>query len=127
MGGAPPMGASPGGVPSANSGAMANAKSQIRGIYNVFVEALKSFPMGSDDHKALLNIMNSINKLAPPTAEVPGQQATTMAGLAQQAQQSAALASLGGASSAGGSAGGGGAMGGPPTPAMPPSLAQAAA
>jgi len=113
-------------VPTGNAGAMANAKSQIREAYKIFVKALESLPVGSDDHKAVLNIMQSINKIAPAGAEVPGVQQQTASQLNADAQKNALMQMLKpSAAPAGASAGGaGGASPGmPPSPAMPPSLA----
>src|SRR5262249_56726072 len=91
LGGQPPLGAGPMAVPSANAGAMANAKSQLRLAYDIMQKALSSFPMGTDDHKSLLSIMQTMNKIAPASAEVPGVQATTAATLNQGAQKNAMM------------------------------------
>src|SRR5260370_11728021 len=124
MGGAPPMGSSPMAVPTGNAGSMAHAKSQLRAAYEIFIKALPAFTVGCDDHKQLLSVMTTLNKLAPASAEVPGVQQTTAAGLNADAQKSAAMAMLKPpVAPAGASAGGGGAPPGPPSPAMPPSLA----
>lgn len=120
------MGASPIGVPSGNAGSIANAKSQLRAAYDIIAKTIGAFPMGSDDAKAVAQLLQSLNRLAPPSAEVPGVQQTTAAGLNADAQKNAMLQMLRQAAPAGASAGGGGAPGGPggpPSPAMPSSLA----
>lgn len=120
------MGASPIGVPSANAGDMAGAKAKLRAIYQQLQDISRAFPLGSEDAKSMLSIMQTMNKLAPPSAEVPGVTATAAQSMNNAAQKQAAQAMLSTLAPPGASAGGGGGPAGPgmpPTPAMPPSLA----
>lgn len=123
------MGAGPAAVPSGNPGQQAASMSTVREAIKLLEKALPGLHPGSEPYKAVLNSMQSLGKYIPPSAEVPGVQATTAQGLNNDAQKSAMMAMLrGGNPSAGMGAGAGGgpaSPSGPPAPAMPPSLAAA--
>ena len=108
LSGQPPMGSGPISVPTGSPGATAGAMAKVREAINILQTALPNFPAGSDPHSKLLAAIQSISKVVPPSAEVPGVQQTALRDLQQNAGQNAMLkqvmSSLGG-----GNAGGGGA------------------
>jgi hypothetical protein len=95
---------------------------KVREAINILQAALPNFPAGSDPHSKILAAVQSISKVVPPSAEVPGVQQTALRDLQQNAGQNAMLkqvmSSLGG-----GNAGGGGAAGGAPPPGGAPGMA----
>src|SRR6266404_4053904 len=129
--GGSPMGSAPMAVPTGNPGQAASGLSQVREAIKILEKALPGFGQGSQHYSTLLSAMQSLNKMVPPSAEVPGLQATTAQGLMQDANKNAAMAALKSAGSPAG-AGAGAPPGGGPSPmagaasAMPPSLAAAA-
>lgn len=88
------MGASPLGVPSGNPGQTANAMSQIRQAVDLMQKALPSLSVGSDPHRSVLSAIQSISKVVPPSAEIPGVQQTQLRDLQQRAQQGAMMQAL---------------------------------
>jgi hypothetical protein len=86
--------ASPAGEPSGNPGAMADSMSKVREAVNMLEMALPGLEMGSEAHKAVLDSIQKISKIAPSSAAVPGVQNTQLLGLQKQAQENAMLAQL---------------------------------
>ena len=107
------MGSSPISVPTGSPGTNAGAMAKVREAVNILQQALPDFPAGSEPHPKILSAIQSISKVVPPSAEVPGVQQTALRDLQQNAGQNAMLkqvmSSLGG-----GNAGGGGAAAAPP-------------
>ena len=107
------MGSSPISVPTGSPGTNAGAMAKVREAVNILQQALPDFPAGSEPHSKILSAIQSISKVVPPSAEVPGVQQTALRDLQQNAGQNAMLkqvmSSLGG-----GNAGGGGAAAAPP-------------
>lgn len=121
--GTPPMGASPMGVPTGNPGLQVQAASQAREAVHILEMVLPSMPVGSDEHKAVLDAIRSLSKIFPASQAIPGIQMSTLRDLAQQAQQQGPLQALmrqGGMGGAGGPGGAPGpAAGSPPGAQMP--------
>jgi hypothetical protein len=122
------MGAAPSAVPTGNPGNQVAALAKVREAYKILEQTLPSFQMGTELHSKVLNLMNQMVKLAPPSSEIPGMAQTTLGGLQQAAQKDAGMQALqraqGSPATAGAGAGAGAAPPqGVPAPAMPPSLA----
>lgn len=115
------MGASPVSVPSGNPGSAASALAQVREAYKLLEQSLPTLPTGSEPHKAVLSTLNSLAKIVPASAEVPGVQQTQLRNLQQSAGQNAQLTqlmrSLGGDKAAGSSPAAPGAAPAAPAPA----------
>lgn len=77
-------------------------------------KALQAFPIGGDEHDAVLSTVSKLSKIAPASGAIPGVQATMLNGLGQDAMKSAMLRQL----MARAQAGGGG--GEEPPPGAPP-------
>lgn len=107
-------------APSPNPGAMADSLSKVGIATQILQEALPGLPMGDEIHKTVLDTITKLSKVAPPSAQVPGVQATQLSGLQKQAQQSAMLQALTRALNVPG--GGGGAGGGAAPMASPASM-----
>jgi hypothetical protein len=119
------MGAAPTAAPTGNAGAMASALSNISNAVRMLEKELSNLPHGSDQYKAVLSSIQSLGKIAPPSAQIPGVQRSAAQSAMQDAQKNGMMDMLSRSSSpAGASAGAGGAPppSGPPAPAMPPSL-----
>ena len=86
--------ADPASAPTENAGQAADSMSKVRTAVQMLETALPGLPLGSDPHKAVLSAVQSLSKVVPPSAEVPGVQMTQLAGLQKQAQQSAMLQQL---------------------------------
>lgn len=114
------MGASPVSAPSGSPGKTANAVAQIREALKILSMQLPNLEPGSDEYRGVYEAIGKLNKVAPPSAEVPGVQRTALRDLAQKAQQDSMMQSL--MRNMGG-AGGGGAT---PQPSPAPSAAAAA-
>ena len=82
---------------------------KVREAINILQAALPEFSPGTEPHSKILASIQSISKVIPPSAEVPGVQQTALRDLQSQAGKSAMLnqvmQSLGGA---GAGPGGGG-------------------
>lgn len=106
LSGQPPMGSSPVSVPSGSPGSSAGAMAKVREAINIMQAALPNFPAGSEPHTKILAAIQSISKVVPPSAEVPGVQQTALRDMQQNAGQNAMLkqvmSSLGGANAGGG-------------------------
>lgn len=74
-------------APTADPGSMANSISQIGAAVQMLTQALQGLPMGDDTQKAVIDAIQKLSKIAPPSAQVPGVQVTQLQGLAQAAQQ----------------------------------------
>ena len=120
----PPMGSSgPASPPTANPGLMADASSKVREAIKLLEMALPSLPTGSEQHKAVIEMLSKGSKTFPATEEVPGVQDTQLKALADQAKKSAMIQALmrqAGAGAAGGPPGAPPPPAGPPGGAMPP-------
>lgn len=57
-------------------------------------QALPGLPIGSEPQKKVLNAIRDLSSAVPASAEIPGVQMTQLAGLQQQAQQTAMLQQL---------------------------------
>lgn len=68
--------------------------SKVREAINMLQMALPALPVGSDPHKDVLDAIQKLSKSVPASAEIPGVQQTQLAGLQQQAQESAMLQQL---------------------------------
>src|SRR5579864_7799899 len=91
LSGQPPMGSSPISVPSASPGAAAGAMSKVREAIKILQQALPQLPIGSEPHSKVMAAIQSISKVVPPSAEVPGVQQTALRDLARGGQQNAML------------------------------------
>jgi len=112
----PPMGHSgPASPPTANPGLQADAMSKMREAIKLIEMALPGFEIGSDGHKAAVDMLSKGTKAFPASEEVPGVQKTQLQGLAQQAQKSAMMQAL----LRSNAQGAGGAPGGAPPPGQP--------
>lgn len=92
MGGMAPGG--PASAPTDNPGLAADAMSKVHECIKLLEMALPSLPTGSEPHKAVLDAVGKLSKACPPTEAVPGVQTTQLAGLRQEAAQSAPLMAL---------------------------------
>lgn len=91
----PPMGPSdPASMPTPDAGLAAGASSQVVEGIKLLEMALPSFPVGSDQQKAVLDAVKGLSKVFPPSAAVPGVQMTQLDTLRQKAQQSQMLQGL---------------------------------
>lgn len=84
----------PSGPPTQNPGLMAQGMSMVREAVQLLQKSLQAFPIGSEEHDAVLNMVQKGAKLAPASAGIPGVQATTLQGLGQDAQKQAMLQAL---------------------------------
>lgn len=92
---APPAGpVGPGSAPGPNPGSTASAVTKINEAVNLLQSALPDCPIGTDLHKATLDAIQKLSKVAPASAAVPGVQMSTLQGLQRDAQQSAMLQQL---------------------------------
>lgn len=91
---APAGPASPGGTPTGDPGLAADAMTKVREAINLLEVALPGIPVGTDPHKAILSAIQGLSKTVPASEAIPGVQMATLAGLAQQAQQSGPLQAL---------------------------------
>ena len=82
----------------------------MREAIKILQQALPQLPIGSEPHSKVMAAIQSISKVVPPSAEVPGVQQTALRDLARGGQQNAMLQqvmnSLGGASAGAGGPGG---------------------
>lgn len=90
----PPGPAGPASGPTDNPGAMAEAMSKVREAVNLLEIALPGVTIGTPQHKAVIDAIQKLSKEVPASAAVPGVQATTLAGLQENAQKSAVLTQL---------------------------------
>ena len=90
-------------------------------------ELISKFQHGTEPYKVTLQIINSLSKIAPPSADIAGvQKADAQSQLAQMQKSGMQDMLQRNLSPGGGSAGGGAPSAGgpgPPAPAMPPALA----
>lgn len=98
--------------PTPNAGAMADSISKVGIAVQMLQEALPGLPIGDEMQKTVLDAITKLSKMAPPSAQVPGVQATQLSGLQDQAKNSAMLQALSRAIGAAGPAPGGA----PPSP-----------
>jgi hypothetical protein len=121
------MGSAPTAVPTGNAGQMAGALAKVREALRILEKTLPDLQHGSEPYNKVLQTIQSLSKVAPASAEIPGVQKSAAQGLMQDAQKTGMMDMLNRSMSpAGASAGAGGAPPGggrPPAPAMPPSLA----
>ena len=97
MGDVPGGPVGPGGEPSDSPGSQAQSLSMVREAVRLLQQALPGIPLGSDPHKDVLKAITSLSKSVPPSAEIPGIQTSTLAGLQKSAQDNAVLRQLAGA------------------------------
>jgi hypothetical protein len=97
---------------------MADATSGIREAVHLLEMKLPALPLGTEQHKAVVEALGKLSKAFPASEEVPGVQHTQLQALAQKAQQSAMMQALLRQSQQGAAPPGGGAPGGPPPPDM---------
>jgi len=107
MTGTPPMGAAPMGQKLAQPGNGAQAMAQVRLAIETLQKALPSLPVGSESHKAVLDCVQKLAKVAPASEAQPGIQQTAVNNLQNEQRQNApmeflmrALASQGGRAAA---------------------------
>lgn len=84
-------------APTADPGAAATAMTQVNEAVQLLQMSLPSFPVGSEVQKAVLDSIQKLSKVAPPSAAVPGVQMTTLQGLQREAQNTSMLKQLGAA------------------------------
>lgn len=84
----------PASAPSGNPGLAAGAITKVNEAVNLLQTALPDCPMGSDLHKAVLDSIQKLSKVAPASQAVPGVQMSTLQGLQRDAQQTAMLQGL---------------------------------
>lgn len=112
----------PSGPPTQNPGMQAQGMTMVREAVQLLQKALMAFPIGSEEHESVMNMITKGAKLAPASSGVPGVQATALQGLAQDAQKQAMMQALmrrqqeGGGGAPGGAPPPGGAPGGAPPP-----------
>lgn len=90
----PPGPADPASAPTENAGLQADALSKVREAVNLLQTALPSLQVGSDPQKAVLDSVQKLSRVVPPSNEVPGVQMSTLAGLQKQAGSDAMLQQL---------------------------------
>jgi hypothetical protein len=121
------MGAAPSAVPTGNAGEMAAGLARLASIRKQAEELISKFQHGTEPYKVTLQIINSLSKIAPPSADIAGvQKADAQSQLAQMQKSGMQDMLQRNLSPGGGSAGGGAPSAGgpgPPAPAMPPALA----
>lgn len=123
----PTMGYSgPSASPTQNPGMMAQGVTMVREAVHLLQKALMVFPIGTDEHDQVLNMIQKGAKLAPASESIPGVQSTALQGLQQDAGKQAAMQALMRMRAAAGGGEGGGPPGGAPPPgggAPPPPMA----
>lgn len=103
--------------PSGNPGDMAQGLGLLREAVHLCQQALPKFPVGSEPHKATMDMITKGSKAAPASEAAPGVQKTVQRNLANEASGQASyvdvLRSMGGQGAAGmtGAAPGAGAPG----------------
>lgn len=120
--GIPPAGFSPVPMDSGNPGDVAQGLGFVREAVKILQQALMKFPIGSDPHKSVTEMISKGSKIAPAAEAAPGVQNTVQRNLANQASGQASyidvMKSLAGTEGAGAGA---------PTPpaaaATPPPMA----
>lgn len=80
--------------PSPNPGDMAQGLTLVGTAVQMLQQALQFFPVGDEMQKTVIDMIQKGSKMSPPSAQVPGVQATQLAGLGQQAEQTAMLQAL---------------------------------
>lgn len=115
------MGAGPLAVPTNNPGTEAAGVSDLRVAIEQLQKILPSFPVGSEQHKAVLNAVKSLSTHAAPSNEVPGQQNVALRNLMATAGKNANIQQLMRSAAMGGQPGpgSGGQPGAPPSPTTP--------
>lgn len=81
-------------APSPNPGLMADSLSKVGIAVQTLQQALPGLPIGDEAQKAVLDAITKLSKIAPPSSQVPGVQATQLQGLTKQAQEGAMLQAL---------------------------------
>ena len=108
----PQPGSTPVASPSGNPGDEAMALSRIREAVKILQGVLPNLQIGTPPYDFITKTLTGAGKIVPPSSEIPGQQQTTLKGLANDAQKSAVMQSLIRSMGAGGDQGAAGA----PTP-----------
>jgi len=85
------MGASPMGMRTAQPGNAAQATAIARQVVELAQKALQMAPVGSDLHKAFLDTITKLSKIAPAAEAAPGGDEVQLKQLMQSAQQSAPM------------------------------------
>jgi len=80
--------------PTPNPGDMAQGMTMVGSAVQMLQQALQFFPIGDDMQKAVIDSIQKLSKMAPPSAQVPGVQATNLTGLTEQAQKNAIMLAL---------------------------------
>jgi hypothetical protein len=117
--GVPQPGSTPVASPSGNPGDEAMALSRIREAVKILQGVLPNLQIGTPPYDFITKTLTGAGKIVPPSNEIPGQQQTTLKGLANDAQKSAVMQSL--IRSMGADQGGGASAG--PTPGGAPMAA----
>lgn len=60
----------------------------------MLTQALQFLPVGDEMQKGVIDAIQKLSKMAPPSGQVPGVQATQLQGLQQQAEQNQVLQAL---------------------------------
>lgn len=84
----------PASPPSGNPGMAAAALAKVREALNLLAMALPDLEPGTDQYKAVADMIQKGSKAVPSSQEVPGIQKTTLMELQQKAQQNAMLQQL---------------------------------
>lgn len=84
----------PASPPTPNPGIMANSLSMVGNAVQMLQKALQDIPIGSEEQKAVIDSIQKLSKIAPPSAQVPGVQANNLRGLEQEATEGAMLSAL---------------------------------
>lgn len=91
----PPQGYSgPASAPSANPGLEADALVKVRGAASILEQVLPNIPFGSEAHKAVLDALKGLSKVAPAAQMPGGVQTSMLQGLQGDVQKSAMLQQL---------------------------------
>jgi hypothetical protein len=86
--------AGPAGPQTANAGFQADSLSKVREAVNLLNMAVAHLPVGSDEHKTVMRMIQDGAKIAPASAAIPGVQKTQLMGLAQEAEKTAMMQQL---------------------------------